>query len=271
MIRKYGAIALTLLLLLPLLFAAAAGEDPATPTDLECAHEHTKVTIYFYDGPVYTPISSASHRVSGPAEIETACLDCGAVLDVRETENAEEIRPHSMKNGVCALCGYRNRASASTAAPQDMPGEKTLFAQKDTENEHLLTLTLSEEDFLALQNAGIVTALIRSETGDSAVALNVDETLACLRDSGNKLYTEMAEQEDGSLFAGLFLIPGPGEPVAPEEIDISLRFYQQSHSPLRISLSPADSEDLLETDSVWDEHGFWVVPYTGEGTYLLLR
>lgn len=271
MIRKYGAIALTLLLLLPLLFAAAAGEDPATPTDLECAHEHTKVTIYFYDGPVYTPISSASHRVSGPAVVETSCLDCGAVLDSRETENAEEIRPHSMKNGVCALCGYRSRTSASAAVPQDIPGEKTLFAQKDPDNERLLTLTLSADDFIALQNVNIVTALIRSETGDTAVALNVDETLACLRDTENKLYTEMAEQEDGSLFAGLFLTPGPGEPVAPDDIDISLRFYEKTHTAVRIALSPAGSEDLLETDSVWDEHGFWVVPYIGEGTYLLLR
>ena len=106
MIRKSfvsAMAALLLLVLLPFPGTAEADKAPATPTDLACLHEHVKTTIYFFDSPAYTLISAASHRVSGQATIETACLDCGEVLSSEWTSSAEEIRPHRMKKGVCAL------------------------------------------------------------------------------------------------------------------------------------------------------------------------
>ena len=273
MTRKLSATALTMLLLLTALFAAAGAagvtDGVATPTDLDCAHEHTHTIVYFYDGPVYTSISGASHRVSGPATVETVCEDCGEILASEYVAEAEEIRPHSMRNGVCALCGYRSPARPSASARTDAPGEKTFFAVAN--EEELLTLTLSNEDLIALNNARITTALIRGEAGEAAIALDVKETLQQLKNTEADLYMEMAEREDGSLFAGLFLVSGEERQTAPEETGITLRFYQPAPTPIRVSLAPVDRDTLLEAETTWNEKGFWSVPYTEEGTYFLLH
>ena len=269
--RSYVVVFLVLMLAALCLAGAAEELVPATPTDLECAHEHTKTTIYFFDSPVYTSVSDASHRVSGPAAVEVVCLDCGAILSADNVGSAEEIRPHSMKKGVCALCGYRTRVRELPNQPDDLPGERTIFAQEDENADGLLTLKLTGTDLTALERANITTVLVRGKTGIAAIALKVPEVRVQTEKDGTYLYMELAEREDGSFFAGLFLVKEPGDRVAPEDNGISLRFYQETKSNVRVSLSPVDTDRLVETEGIWDEHGYWSVPYLQEGTYFFLQ
>ena len=39
----------------------------------------------------------------------------------------------------------------------------------------------------------------------------------------------------------------------------------------RASVAPADRDALIEAESVWNERGYWSVPYLEEGTYFLLQ
>ena len=278
MTRRSFVFAMLMLLLTAVLCAATAEEKistaVSTPTDLSCLHEHLRTTTYFFDGPAYTSVSSASHRVSGPATIEVVCLDCGEVISSETVGMAEEIRPHSMKKGVCVLCGFRSKARAAELQrqPEDLPGERTIYAQADEQSDGLLTLTLSGADLTALERANVTTALIRGETGIAAIALKVPEIRAQTEKTGANLYIELEERDDGSFFVGLFLVGEPGEKSEPEDQGISLRFYQETRADVRISLVPADDEELVETEGVvWDEHGYWSVPYLEEGTYFLLK
>jgi len=275
MIRKLFALAVAALLLPGLLCGAAAEEQPeqipATPTDLVCDHLNTKTIIYFYDSPLYTSVSSASHRVSGSATVETVCVDCGEVLS-SETANAEEIRPHSMKKGVCALCGYREKTKAKTSGREkDLPGERTIYAQKDNSAEGLMTLTLSTIDLDALARANVATVLVRGERGTAAIALEVQEMRALAKTNGADLYLELEEQEDGSFFAGVCLVSGNSEKTDAGEEGVSLRFYQEIKEEVRASVAPVNEDRLVETSSTWNDRGFWTVPYVREGTYFLFQ
>ena len=273
MMTKRIAFAIGLLLLFSLCSGAAGAEEPvpATPTDLACLHEHTKTTIYFFDSPAYTPVDVESHQVSGPATIETVCLDCGELLSSETVDNAEEIRPHSMKKGACVLCGYRPKAKAPEERPTDAPGEMTIIAQEDDSADGLLTLTLTNTDLYEMETASVSTVLVRGRTGDTAVALVVPDVLGQTEQAGADLYLQLAEREDGSFFAGLYLVSGPGEKTEPEDEGISLRFYRQNLSNVRVSLAPADEDTLIEAEGVWNEKGYWSVPYVEEGTYFLLQ
>ena len=262
---------LVFLLAVPVFSAGAEDPVPATPTDLTCNHTHTRTTIYFFDGPAYTSVSPTSHRVTGPAAVETVCEDCGEVLSYETVDMAEEIRPHSMKKGVCALCGFRVRSALADKLPEDLPGERTIFAQADENSEGLLTLTLTGADLTALERANITTALVRGETGTTAIALKVPEIRGQTEKTGADLYIELAEREDGSFFVGLYMVSEPGEKTPPEDEGITLRFYQETRADVRVSLAPVDTDRLVETESTWDEHGYWSVPYLEEGTYFLLQ
>ncbi len=282
---KRKGIVTTLLLaaLLAVSGLCAAEEMPATPTDLAetdtepesgtepvpvCAHENVSQVIYYFDSPSYTSLSAASHRVSGPGVVAVVCRDCGATLSEETVDNAEEIRPHSMKKGVCALCGYR----APTEAKQekrDAPGERTLAAQPDGNG--LLFLTLTEQDLAALENAKVRTILVRGEHGKAVVAVDVKEIRQETRREAASFSIEMAEQEDGSLFAGLSLSNAPGR---KDELDIegvTLRFYGEKDEDLRVALDPTDGDRLTETDCEWNDSGYWFVPYVSEGNYIVIR
>ena len=293
MIRK-GIAALAALLLLAVLFGIAGAEDlpgtenlpgtedlpaveefpgmdPATPTDLSCPHEHTVTKLYFYDAPVYTPLDDESHRVSGAAEIRTLCEDCGEILSIEVQTDAEEVRPHTIKKGVCVLCGYKEpvREVKAPEKPKDLPGEQTLFAKPETEKGDLMTLTLTPEELSALAEAGISTALVKDEPGAAGIAVSVTDMLRQTKEAEAKLYMELAERPDESFFASVSLIGRDGEKTEPQ--GVAIRFYQKSPADVRISLAPADQDTLVETDGSWDEHGYWSVPYVEEGTYFLLR
>ena len=241
MTRKNPAIAV-LLLLFSLFSAAAGAEEPAlaTPTDLECTHEQTKTIIYFFDSPVYIPLGPDSHRVSGPATVEVTCVACGEVLSSEDVSNAEEIRSHRMKNGACALCGYKDRGDRSgkaTETPASVPGERIMIATESTDT----------------------------------VSLNVTEILKQTEPLDADLYLELAEREDGSLFTGIFLVDEAGNRSQPDSEGIALRFYRQSKADVRISLAPAREDSLIEIEGEWNENGYWSVPYLQEGTYFLLQ
>ena len=109
--KTAAALAALLLLLTLALSACAEGAAPATPTDLACPHAPTRTTIYFFDSPLYASLGSEYHRVSGPATVETVCLDCGETVRSEFENNAEEIRPHSIKKGACPLCGYTEQSA----------------------------------------------------------------------------------------------------------------------------------------------------------------
>ena len=270
MIRKRFAFALVLLLLAALCGAALAEQTPATPTDLSCAHEHTKITIYFYDSPAYTSVSEESHRVSGPAVVETECLDCGAVLSAEEAADAEEIRPHTFKKGTCVLCGFHMKNTVPEPEPADDPGERTIYASRDEDGDGLLSLTLSPEELTRMESEQVETVVVREEGGDTAVALPVAEVLTQAEQNSATFYLQMAEREDKSLFVGLYLVSEAGR-AEPEDEGITLRFYQQTKEDVRVSLAPADADELVETEGEWNDKGYWSVPYVAEGTYFLLK
>lgn len=276
MTRKIFATAI-LLLLLSILFSGTAGaEEPAlaTPTDLECAHEQTKTTIYFFDSPAYTSLDAESHRVFGPATVEVTCAECGEVLSSENVSEAEEIRPHRMKNGVCVLCGYKEKGS-QPAKPKETQAkasdERILIASEDADTKGLMNLTLTDEDLYALSREGVSVVLVKGNAGDAAVALDVPDMLKQTESMGADLYLELAEREDGSLFAGMFLVEDSGIRNEPGRAGISLRFYRQSKADVRISLAPVGEDDLIETEGIWNEKGYWSVPYLQEGTYFLLQ
>lgn len=275
MTRKNPAIAV-LLLLFSLFSAAAGAEEPAlaTPTDLECTHEQTKTIIYFFDSPVYIPLGPDSHRVSGPATVEVTCVACGEVLSSEDVSNAEEIRSHRMKNGACALCGYKDRGDRSgkaTETPASVPGERIMIATESTDTEGLMNLTLTNEDLFAFSGESVSVLLIKAETGDAAISLNVTEILKQTEPLDADLYLELAEREDGSLFTGIFLVDEAGNRSQPDSEGIALRFYRQSKADVRISLAPAREDSLIEIEGEWNENGYWSVPYLQEGTYFLLQ
>lgn len=270
MMKKSLAFAMLMLLLTMLSGLAAAEEtDPATPTDLTCPHENTKVIIYFYDSPAYSATGSKTHRVYGPASIVTVCRDCGQEI-AREEGSAEEYRPHTMKKGVCVLCGYHEQPSEPTAAPEDIPGERTLFAGQAADDD-VLSLTLTYDDLSALNSAKVNTVLVKGKKGSAAIALNVADMMTQTRKTGGSLYLMLAEQEDKSLFAGLYLVIDSDTREAPDGEGISLRFYQENRADVQVSLVLPDNAEPVRTETVWNENGYWSVQYLEEGTYMILR
>lgn len=247
-------------------------QEPATETEPEqapaCSHENVSTVIYFFDSPSYMSLSPASHKVSGPGVVAEVCKDCGAVLKEETVDQAEEIRPHSMKKGVCALCGYRTLTEAKQDK-KDAPGERTLIAQPDGSG--LLFLTLTEQDLSALENAKVRTLLVRGESGKAVIAVDVKEIRREVVREAASFSIEISEREDGSLFAGLSISNAPGR---KDELDIegvTLRFYEDREPPLRIALEPANGDGLREADGAWNEGGYWTVPYMSEGNYLLVK
>ena len=131
--------------------------------------------------------------------------------------------------------------------------------------------TLSPADLTELENEQVQVVIVRPENGDAAIALPVQEVLTQTEKTGTDLYLQMAEREDGSFFAGLYLVSG-SEWTEPEDDGITLRFYQKTKVNVRVSMAPADTDQLVETQGEWNDKGYyWAVPYVAEGTYFLPR
>ena len=238
---------------------------PATPADLPCPHEHTETIIYFYDSPAYTAVNEETHKVSGPAYEETRCLDCGAILAGGDVAYAEEIRPHSFKNSVCALCGYHLRVKETEAPTPAAIAEETLEASQDGMG--VTTLTLTDADLRSLMDSGVSTVLIKEKQGHAAVALSVPKMQAQTQGTGMDLRLDLVEWDDGGVFAGLSLAQNGKKQRTPDRAGITLRFYQAKNPPLTFSLSRSDSDTLVEADGTWNDRGYWAVPWQAEGTY----
>lgn len=273
MTRKTIAFTVLLLLLSGLLSGTAGAEDPsvATPTDLDCLHEHTRTTIYFFDSPAYTPIDSETHKVVGPAIVETVCEDCGEVLSSESADSAEEICSHIIRNDRCLLCGYRGKAKETNQESADAPGERTVTAEGDGGADGLMGLTLTNRDLYELEKENVTILLVRGNTGEAAVALNVAAVLGETERTGADLQLKLAEREDGGFYVSLYLVSGSGGRIGPLEAGVTVRFYRSGKSNVRASVAPADRDALVEAESVWNERGYWSVPYLGEGTYFLLQ
>ena len=270
--KRLIAFAMLSLMLLILSGAAGAEEEiPATPTDLTCPHEHTKTTIYFYDSPAYIPIDGNAHRVYGPATVETVCEDCGDLISAEYVSNAEEIRSHSMKKGACVLCGYRAPVKTEEPRKADRSGTETIVIRENGSRDGVISLTLSEAELSELNKNGVSTILARGKDGGAAFVLNVKEALAQAKTADASLVLEMAEREDGSVFAGMYLLSAAGKRIQAERSGATLRLYRDKKAGQRVSVALPDSEVLTETQGVWDDRGFWSVPYLNEGTYFILQ
>ena len=270
--KKTLAFALVMVLLSALYCAAEAEQmGVATPTDLTCPHENTKETVFFFDSPAYTSVNTTSHKVYGPATVQVVCLDCGEVLSTETVDYKEELRPHSMKRGQCALCGYCDKTWTRQDQPKDATGERTVYAQEDAKTKGLLSLTLSREDLAALNNSNVTIVLVRGNGGSVAIALDVKNVLTQSREAEADLYLELAERDDGSFYAGVTLVSEAGEEIDPDGEGINLRFYREAYTDVRVSLAPVANGTIVETKGEWDEHGYWSVQYQEEGTYFILQ
>ena len=277
MLKRFAAFAALMFLLSAALSAAAGAEaaQPATPTDLSCAHEHIGTTIYFFDSPAYDCVDAATHRVSGPADVETVCLDCGEVLSFEMVDYIEEIRPHSMKNGTCALCGFsqafRTGQEGNGPASPVGNGEWTAYTHRDMNVGDLEFLTLSNEELAGIRESGASVLLIRGNSGSVSVAVEMSEIPERTETSGADLYLELAEWEDSSIFAGLYLLSAAGERRELMGSGIALRLYQESQPAIRVSVAPVDSEQMKEARAEWNDRGYWNIQYLGAGTYFILQ
>ena len=276
MLKKFFAFAIFTLALSAAFSVTAGAENtgPATPTDLDqaCPHEHTQTTIYFFDTPNYDCIDADTHKVSGAADVETVCRDCGDVVSLKTVDYVEEIRPHSMKNGVCVLCGYRHESGAEAeSVPAGPAEERTVFACQDVSMENLETATISREELSEIKDSGASTILVRGNNGSMAVALEVSEVLDQSGVSDADLYLELAERDDNTVFAGLYLVSPSGERMELTGSGITLRFYQENRPGVRVSVAPSDSDQLMDAQVVWDGRGYWSVQYLEEGTYFIVQ
>lgn len=144
-------------------------------------------------------------------------------------------------------------------------------AREDDDAKGILTLTMTNADLYKLTGENVYTILVQGKTGNVAVALSVTEMLGQTENTGADLKLEMAEQEDDSIFASLYLLSDSGNRSQPSNEGITLRFYRETKSNIRVSLAPAGEDSLIETEAVWNEKGYWSVPYLQEGTYFLLQ
>ena len=132
-------------------------------------------------------------------------------------------------------------------------------------------VTLTDADLQTLEESGVAVLVVRDgKSSGAAVALNVRRMRAQTGNAGMDLRLDLLEREDGSFFTGLWLTRDGKEQRMPDKSGVTLRFYQPQTPPLKVSLSPSDTDTLVETDSAWNDKGYWTVPYQAEGTYFPL-
>ena len=271
------------LLLLPVGTMLAEAEtpapDPATQTDL-CAHEHTISIIYFDDAPQYTAISATHHRVQGPGVVEVICEDCGKLLSAEYLNNAEELHTHTIRNGRCALCGYRLPvAGDETIQEEEVFGEMVLGALRDQEKSDIWRLSVSADDLDAMLRLGVETALIRGENMETAFAFSVTPLANLLKTRKEPLEVTMEARDDGSFFISAGFVAEADSQGEPSQADVPaseicfLRFYR-SENPSITLLWTSPENDLRELALTWtpptqEIAGYWSIPWPGTGNYML--
>jgi len=272
--RAALVIALIALILLPCM-TLTEGNEPATPTDL-CTHEHTHLVVYFDDSPQYTPISRTQHQVQGAGLVEVLCDDCGQLLSSEHQEQVEEVRDHTIRNGKCALCGYRvPKDEDLPVTAEDIPGEATLRADK-VEESRQWELSITKEELEDLKKDQVQTALIRGAEMEAGFVFSIDNVCGQMKTAGMHLMVTMEKREenDYSLFARLLDASGEEDPAVFEQC--FLRFYQPKEPPLTLVWTSPENE-LKEIAGIWfepgqdGEEGFWAFPWPGSGSFLLKK
>ena len=283
--------ALPLLLALSLLLSLAGAEgnpppsnpDLSTPTDLSCAHEHTREVFYFSD-PWYTPLDDENHLIQGPAEVELECMDCGEMLSSEFRENAESLRPHSFKKGVCVLCGQLQTGAEDLPElmDRDAPGEHTVtlpWSAGAAPEERRMLIALTEKDLNSMAIDEISLVILRPETGDAAIALDVPSLRSELAGQGGDfaVSVEMSPAGNGELFTAVFVASPSEDPAAePGSLDfvrdiadkssVILRFYgRYAVAPVVQSVetgAKVEAEQVLREPPM---ESFWQAPWPGSG------
>ncbi len=239
-----------LLVLLLLLTAVAAAEGTAgnaglsTPTDLDCAHEHTKEYV-LYENPEYIRMDNQSHKVIGyDAVVRTVCLDCGEILSEETRDQVEEFRNHVFRNGKCAMCGCQQPVIFMTYTQEDI--EKQMEKQEET-------------------------LLLRPEGSNMAVAIPTAALLDILeKNPGKSFRAELQPHSDGSFYAVLVLIDGSAEPKPFQPEGAEVRYYTRNDTPT-IAYTPKEGKaresETEFVDSKTPSQRYWAIPFIGNGTY----
>ena len=246
--KRNGMLLLVLFLLLATVAAASEGTagnpDPATPTDLTCAHENTKEYV-FYENPEYIRLDFQSHQVVGyDAVVRTVCLDCGEILSEETRDQVEEKRNHIFRNGVCAMCDF----------PQPV-----------------IVLIYTKEDIEECIEKQMDTLLLRPEGSPAAIAVPTAALLEMLANTPDQAFrAELQPRSDDSFYAMLYLVESNADlnPFSLEGTEV--RFYIRNDTPT-ITYTPADGKAIeTETefvDNTTPSQRYWTVPFIGNGTY----
>lgn len=234
----------------------------ATPTDL-CAHSSTRM-VYYFDAPEYLPLDSKNHQVSGPALVEIVCNECGSVISAYKDANASEVRAHVGRKGKCALCGWEAEVlEASAAEPREFV--QAMTAAEENADQFFCTVTGKD-----LQSAGD-TLVLRPEGFAAALALQAKNLQEALDESGGSLTAELGQVDEKKVNASIRLYDAEGTESAPENREISLRFYAvKSDTPLSVTYTNPEGDSRTEK-AAWmkpdGSDGFWSIPWLGDGTY----
>ena len=234
-------------------------EEPAA--EAVCTHEHTE-TVYYFDTPEYRPLNDESHLVAGQAVAEVTCLDCGALLSQDWVDDAEEIRPHVFRNGLCVLCG--REAAADEAAPEQTESVIHLTAGEEPEQ---YSCTLTGDD---LADAGD-TLVLRAEGREAAIAVQTQRLREEIDRAGGKFTARMWKPGERDVSTVLCLYDAYGEEVVPVAQGFTLRIYTENRGePLTVSytnLSGATSSEEARWVNNSGDEGYWSVTWLGDGVY----
>ena len=231
-----------------------------------CAHEHTE-TSYYFDYPVYSPVDSESHAVSGPATVTVVCLDCGAVLSVTAEDNALEIHPHVFRGGRCALCGWEDASRKEPAAA----AEEVISPSDSAPDPEQNFVTLTGRD---LEQAGDVLVL---RTGDrnAALVVRTQPIREEVERSGGFMTAEIVRQDDRHISTSVRLYDASGAESVPGGQLVSLRVYTGNPgTPVAVSYTGPDG-NTFAGEAGWVEgdggENYWNIPWLGNGLYELIQ
>ena len=102
--KKLLSFLLVFCMLLPVL---AHAEEPATPTDLECAHANVTTEEEVTGDPEYESVDETQHKAITRVWVYDLCEDCGEQLNGHEEERSEVGSHNYDVNGICSDCGYQ--------------------------------------------------------------------------------------------------------------------------------------------------------------------
>ena len=231
------------------------------PAETGCAHEHTE-TVYYFDAPEYRPLNDETHLVTGQAVEEVTCLDCGATLSLTTVNDADEIRPHVFRNGMCVLCG--REAVAEETAPAASESVIRLTAGEEP-NQYSCTLTGAD-----LTDKGD-TLVLRPEGREAAIAVQTERLRAEIERAGGRFTATIWKPGDQDVSTTLCLYDADGEEVIPVAQGFTLRIYTDNPgTPLTVSYTNLHGATSFE-EARWvknnGDEGYWIVTWLGDGIY----